>query len=171
MSTVSTQVIDAEMMSLIPYCVHNNAKKGALTGLTLPSVLPSTLTFQAPLLEEKYDIIIHNEPLNPSLVSTIVTTLNDKGIAIVPFSLYESEKGKQELALVQDFRIVVPFSWFNGHEMKSALFISHYFHPTADLLLHHADFLETLYYNADMHKACFALPNHLINTYKGLIKN
>jgi spermidine synthase len=40
------------------------------------------------------------------------------------------------------------------------------------MILHKSDLLEGLeYYNSDIHKASFILPNHLKNSLKGILKN
>ena len=98
------------------------------------------------------------------------------------------------------FTSIAPALWLNDDKMKKVLksagmffkismpykyesyckqgFISNFvmcskkYHPTADIILQRADFLENLnYYNCDIHKSSFTLPQYQISELRGFSKN
>ena len=59
-----------------------------------------------------------------------------------------------------------------NRELFTATFATKKYHPTADIILQKSDLLEGLeYYNSDIHKSSFILPNYLKESLKILIKN
>ncbi len=63
------------------------------------------------------------------------------------------------------FKIVMPYRFemymYPGCNWNFIL-ASKLYHPTADIILHRADLLDGLrYYNSDLHKASFVLPNYV----------
>jgi spermidine synthase len=75
--------------------------------------------------------------------------------------------------LASEFRIAMPYL-VNSLDEKSTtlLFGSKFFHPTADINLQRADFLDDCkYYNSDIHTASFIMPNFIKSAIKDFVKN
>jgi spermidine synthase len=72
------------------------------------------------------------------------------------------------------FLIALPYRYemylYPGCIFTSAI-ASKKYHPTADIVLQRADLLDNLkYYNSDVHKAAFALPNFVEKSLKEVLK-
>lgn len=75
--------------------------------------------------------------------------------------------------LASEFRIAMPF-FVNSLEEKSEtlLFGTKTYHPTADINLQRADFLDNCnYYNSDIHNSSFVVPNYIKNEIKDFVRN
>ena len=70
--------------------------------------------------------------------------------------------------VAKNFIIAMPYQVRN----KSFILASKKYHPTADIILQRADFLEGLsYYNCDMHLASFVKPTSIHKALLGVAKN
>lgn len=167
MYNVNPVITTSEMLFFVPFCSHSHPQSVAFLGRELGLNEKVDLS----LSESKYDIIIDTNFLDVSKLSEYRHRLNKEGICVVPLPFSTEEEIKLLLSLVSSFRIVMPYGWYNGERYDMALFLSDSIHPTADLILHRADFIEAEFYNADIHRSCFCLPNSWTKALKGLIKN
>jgi len=75
--------------------------------------------------------------------------------------------------LASEFRIAMPY-FVNSLDEKSEtlLFGSKFYHPTADINLQRADFLDKCnYYNSDIQNSSFVVPNFIKNAIKDFVRN
>ena len=75
--------------------------------------------------------------------------------------------------LASEFRIAMPYL-VNSLEEKSTtlLFGSKFYHPTADINLQRADFIEGCnYYSSDIQYSAFIMPNFIKSKIKEFVKN
>jgi len=75
--------------------------------------------------------------------------------------------------LASEFRIAMPYL-VNSLEEKSEtlLFGSKFYHPTADINLQRADFVDNCnYYNSDIQNSSFIIPNFIKSEIKDFVKN
>jgi spermidine synthase len=88
----------------------------------------------------------------------------------------EPDRIKKALISAGDFfKICMPYryeSYVNSGSLSNMILCSKRYHPTADIILQRADFLPNLkYYNSDIQKASFVLPQYNIEALKGASKN
>jgi spermidine synthase len=73
------------------------------------------------------------------------------------------------------FKICMPYRYDMAVSLginKNFIIASNKYHPTADMILNKSDFLDGMkYYNSDLHKASFVMPNYVIEYLKGIAKN
>jgi len=94
--------------------------------------------------------------------------LKDDGIVVAQGESWwiDMPLHKQIMGVIGEFfKIVMPYRFemyiYPGCNWNFILGSKHY-HPTADMILQRADLLDDLrYYNADIHKASFILPNYV----------
>ncbi|HJE02952.1 Spermidine synthase [Aliarcobacter thereius] len=115
-------------------------------------------------------VILNSQNIDFKVVSQMQRVLRDDGLVVVESSFYSKdiEKLKKDLqAFGEHFWIVMPFNF--GH--TTAIIASKKYHPTADLNLHRADFLEGMeYYSSDIHLASFVFPAKVHKELTGIAK-
>jgi spermidine synthase len=120
--------------------------------------------------EKSYDIIIVNSDMfanDKVFVGHCNRVLANDGLMVLSNDINE---------LVCDFfRICMPYRFEvsqTSKELFTATFATKKYHPTADLILHKSDLLEGCeYYNSDVHKSSFVLPNYIKSKIKSFVKN
>ncbi|WP_198305743.1 spermidine synthase [Arcobacter vandammei] len=174
----------AEMIVHIPLCTHIEAKKVLILGTVCESIKNETLRHKKEsnfefgdlsLIETKKDkeidvVILTDIKADLKGLANIYRVLKDDAIVCFTTTSFsqDSEELKKDLKLFGDkFWIVMPFSF--GH--TTCILASRKYHPTADLNLQRADFLDNLeYYSADIHNASFVFPAHIHKELTGIAK-
>ena len=86
-----------------------------------------------------------------------------------------STKGNFETlrVLASEFRIAMPYLVNDLSEKSTTLlFGSKFFHPTADINLQRADFIDNCnYYNSDIQYSSFVMPNFIKSKIKEFVRN
>ena len=117
---------------------------------------------------ETFDIIISDSVSDEvKIFAHSNRVLRNKGLISTSGNL-ESLK-----TLSAEFRIAMPYL-VNNLELQSEvlLFGSKFYHPTADINLQRADFLDNCnYYNSDIQNSSFVLPNFIKNSIKDFVRN
>ncbi|MEF3191427.1 MAG: hypothetical protein K6347_02605 [Campylobacterales bacterium] len=140
----------------------------------------STLIDQARCIDapaQSYDVIIVAE-LYGHCFDGLANYLSERGLATIKAtsSLHEPVAAREELArTAEPFWIAMPFlpatPWARAMG-EFYIFCSRHYHPTADLLLQRADFLEGVQvYTPELHVASFTLPRYLVTHFRGIAKN
>jgi spermidine synthase len=97
--------------------------------------------------------------------------LRDDGLMVVQSGDYfeKLDELRSTLKVVaEEFLIAMPFRSGDG----TSILASKKYHPTADIILQRADFLEGLnYYNSDMQLASFVKPTSVHKALLGIAKN
>lgn len=176
--------IFAEMITHIPLCTHICSSDVLVLGefnedLKLECKKhdkESKFVFETEVDFEKFEnksfdtIILNEENIDFKVVSNVFRVLKDDGLVVFTTSSYfkDSEKLKNDLELFGDkFWIVMPYSF--GH--TTCIIASRKYHPTADLNLQRADFLEDMdYYSAEIHNASFVFPALVHKSLTGIAK-
>ncbi len=193
MDKITSDRIEAELLSCIAICINDwnyGTKTILLNGinnivlveflaqfrnltiyylnsqvnLSLPNVRCYKKALDLPI--NQFDVIIDLDNKSTEAYSVL---LKQSGILIINLAHLElhieSAKNTIEQAL---FNIKMPFHINN----KYYLFLSHRFHPLADISLQKIDMIDGLmYYNAKIGEAAFALPAYLKNALKGIVRN
>lgn len=174
----------AEMMVHIPLCTHIEAKKVLIIGSVNDELKSETLKHSKEsnfefgdlsIIENKenkeIDIVILTD-IRPDLkiLANIYRVLKDDAILCFLSKSFSNSKDelKEDLKLVgEKFWIAMPFKF----EHDTAIIASRKYHPTADLNLQRADFLEDLkYYSAEIHSASFVFPASIHKELTGIAK-
>lgn len=176
--------IFAEMMINIPLCTHYEAKEVLVLGTIDDAIVneakkhsdESNITFSnLDILKQKEEksvdtIILTDIKLDFQTLSDIFRVLNSDGILTFSSSFYSKdiETLKNDLEVAGKlFWIVMPFSF--GH--TTSIIASKKYHPTADLNLNRAEFLEDMnYYSAEIHSASFVFPAKVHKELTGIAK-
>lgn len=120
---------------------------------------------------KEIDIVILTD-IRPDLkiLANIYRVLKDDAILCFLSKSFSNNKDelKEDLKLVgEKFWIAMPFKF----EHDTAIIASRKYHPTADLNLQRADFLEDLkYYSAEIHSASFVFPASIHKELTGIAK-
>ncbi|MGI0407305.1 spermidine synthase [Helicobacter himalayensis] len=123
----------------------------------------------------KYDVIISDSKLSAHKIDGLSRMLSERGILLYAnkHPMLDMEGFKEGIAQARDFfEVILPFfpsvSILND---KSYVFASRKYHPTSDMVLAKIDFIDALkYYNANVHKQVFALPNFIDSALKNVAK-
>lgn len=102
-----------------------------------------------------------------------LSMVSNEGVVILrleSWSIGVDENIKLMHAIRDSFEILMPYSSCFGSEIN-LLFASKKYHPTADMILQRADFIESNYYTPMLHKASFVLPQWLKKRLLGVAKN
>ncbi len=165
---VNSKQAEKEMLFFVPLCTHENAKECLSIGFdNIPQEaikLAANITTQANQGEkfdsESFDVVVTNDENTNK--QDIFRVLKKDGVLCMKLG---NDVKKQLTELGSFYRIVMPF-----FGMK-LVFASNKYHPTADIILDKADFLEGVeYYNADIHLASFAIYEKAKKELKGIIK-
>jgi spermidine synthase len=104
--------------------------------------------------------------------------LDDKGLLIAQGKSVsrDIDNTKATMEVVGEyFKICMPYRYDMLVSIginRNFIIASNKYHPTADMILNKSDFLDGMkYYNSDLHKASFVLPNYAIEYLKGVAKN
>ncbi len=176
--------IFAEMIVHIPLCTHIEAKNVLVIGSINDELKNETKKHSSEsnfefsdlsALETKEDksvdiIILTNMRPDLKIVSNIYRVLKNDGIVTFVSESFSknSEELKKDLKLIgEKFWIAMPFSF----DHTTAILASRKYHPTADLNLQRADFLEDMdYYSAEIHSASFVFPAKIHKELTGIAK-
>jgi len=137
-------------------------------------------------IDNSYDIVLvdSTDPIKHAkslfdneFYANVNRILKSDGISIIQAESYFMEKQTQKKILANtfdNFKIIMPYK-FEMYSYPGILwnfiFASNKYHPTADIILHKSDLLDGLqYYNSDIHKAAFALPQNIKKEYRNIIK-
>ena len=174
----------AEMTTHIPLCTHYEAKEVFVfgtVGIELKNELEkhkkeSNINFFDILELEKLEnksadvVILSDINLELKLISNIFRVLKDDGLFVAPSKSYFQNFDilKKDLTLLgNNFWIAMPYSFSHS----TMILGSKKYHPTADLNLHRADFLENMeYYSSDIHLASFVFPAKIHKELTGFSK-
>lgn len=168
--------IKNEMLVHVPLTVYPNAKNVLLLaedkGLETEISKHNAQIVKETTTEEKVLDVAILEEYNKEEFIKIYRSLKDDGILVVRSADWNSEEIKEQLKLLDLFRFVIPYRYDNYENGGSTvIFASKKYHPTADIRLHCADMLDGLeYYNGDLHKASFVMPNFIFNNTKEFLK-
>ena len=181
---MNSSKVFAEMMVNIPLCTHIEAKKVLILGTVCESIKNETLRHKKEssfefgdlsLIDSKQDkdidiVILTDIKIDFQTVSDIFRILKSDGILTFNSSFYSKdiEALKNDLELVGKlFWIAMPFNF--GH--TTSILASKKYHPTADLNLNRAEFLEDMdYYSAEIHAASFVFPAKVHKELTGIAK-
>jgi spermidine synthase len=132
--------------------------------------LDDSFDFVRDAQEKSFDLLIINSSKyseDKIFIAHCNRVLKADGILVIASNINEN--------ISSFFKICMPYRFEaskDSTELFTATFATKKYHPTADMILHKSDLLEGLeYYNSDIHKASFILPNHLKNSLKGILKN
>lgn len=125
--------------------------------------------------DKTYDIVLINKEISDkTFFAHINRVLKDDGlISTCAGSFREVEKQKEIMKVLGEFfKIVMPYRFEMFVKCDySFILASKFYHPTADIILQRADLIDGLrYYNSDIHKASFILPEYLKKEYGKLYK-
>jgi spermidine synthase len=137
--------------------------------------------------DSSYDLIIVeffsnlNDDIDISMsafFAHVKRALKDNGILVTQGKSVsmEIDSTKDTMAILgESFKIVMPYRYDMSVSLginRNIIFASNKYHPTADMILNKSDFLDGMkYYNSDLHKASFILPNYAIDYLKDVAKN
>jgi spermidine synthase len=132
--------------------------------------LSDSFDFARDCEDKKYDVIIINsgDKIDDKVfVAHLNRSLKDDGILVFAGQINE--------VIADFFRICMPYRFEVSKDTKDlfmATFATKKYHPTADMILHKSDLIEGCqYYNSDIHKASFVMPNYIKADIKGFVKN
>jgi len=137
--------------------------------LNLETKFFSTLDSIRDLESEKFDIAIFDLPIESSVVMSVhlKRVLKSDGLA--------STRGDFQTlkAISSEFRIAMPYLVNSLTKSSEVLILaSKFYHPTADINLQRADFIDGCnYYNSDIHTASFIMPNYIKREIREFVKN
>jgi spermidine synthase len=121
------------------------------------------------LESENFDVAIFDisENIDQIAISHIHRVLDSKGLLSIRGN-FETLK-----MLSNNFLIAMPYLIFSIDEKSEIqLFASKFYHPTADINLQRADFLDNCeYYNSDTHTSSFVMPNFIKSEIKDFVRN
>lgn len=138
-------------------------------------VKKDAMSFLENTQDKFYDIIIINNLslLNPLIFAQLKRVRKNNAIICARSDkfVFDYDGLKQDLEIFKDFKILLPFRIKSFFSMTNFIFASDKFHPTADLILQKADFLdEAMYYNSSTHLASFSLDKFELKTLKESIR-
>ena len=124
------------------------------------------------LKEDEFDVIIANIDIADTddvFKGRITKLLAKWGVSIFRAPTFYDENLASTLSSLPDALIVAqPHYAVSEDGIIGFIFASKKYHPTADMILTKSDFLEGLdYYNTEMHKAAFDLPNQYFKSLTG----
>ncbi len=150
-------------------------------------IIETTVDFVKKCESKIYDVVIvdamapvrtkEGEIFEESFFTEIYRILKDDGVCAAQAGSWWLEVDQNRRVLKNMgklFNIVLPYRYemylYPGCVFTSAI-ASKKYHPTADIILQRADLLDDLkYYNSDVHKAAFALPNYIEKSLKEVLK-
>jgi spermidine synthase len=146
--------------------VENELKKQKLF-LSLETTFASSESFKD-LDSESFDVAIFDGvDLDEVSVSHANRVLNSNGVV--------SASGDFETLkrFAGVFRIAMPYLTFQiDGKSEVSILSSKFYHPTADINLQRADFIDSCeYYNSDTHTSSFVMPNYIKNQIRDFVKN
>jgi len=174
----------SEMIIHTPICTHSKASNILIIGSMdeyiqkelLKHKKESSFKFIELLDLEKIDnktidiVVLTNMSLDLKSLINIDRVLKNDAILVFTSASFsqDREKLRNDLKLVgEKFWIVMPFR-FNH---TTCILASKKYHPTADLNLQRADFIEDLeYYSTDIHIASFVFPANIHKELTGIAK-
>ncbi|MBI3873900.1 MAG: spermidine synthase [Arcobacter sp.] len=170
-------IINSEMLVHIPMCSHKEPQTvlAILADEAIKNELvkyDSKVTFSDSFnIDGKFDVVIYNSDILDDIVmANVARNLEDKcGIfacKVVSFD-ENSQTMKKELSTVaRNFWIAMPYN--AGENMM--ILASKKYHPQADIILDRSDFIESNYYNTELHNASFVMPNYIQKPLTGIAK-
>jgi spermidine synthase len=117
--------------------------------------------------ENEFDVAIIEEKPSKLDFAHLKRVLSNEGVLTMVGDFETLEN------LASEFRIAMPFL-VNSLEITSEILLlgSKFYHPTADINLQRADFLDGCeYYNSDIHVASFVMPNYIKSQIREFVKN
>jgi spermidine synthase len=120
------------------------------------------------LESESFDVaIFDNADLDEVSISHINRILNSHGV-VSSSGNFETLKKFSSV-----FRIAMPYLTFEIEEKSEvSILASKFYHPTADINLQRADFIDNCeYYNSDTHTSSFVMPNYIKNQIRDFVRN
>ena len=181
---MNKEFIYNEMMVHVPVCSHKTPKNLLLISNNAEGIQKELerhigldvtvggLDAIANAEDSAYDIVLIDSTaeISRATYAHLDRIVKEDGlVSCLNASLDQEDTTKEQLnALGQYFKILMPYN----AEDKTMILASKEYHPTADVILQRSDLIDGLsYYNCDVHAACFAMPNYIRSTYKGVIKN
>lgn len=122
--------------------------------------------------EGEFDVIIANIDLSQTdeiFKGRVVKLLSKWGVSMFKApSFYESTLSATLTSLPETFIVAQPSFAVTEDGIVGFVFASKKYHPTADMILTKSDFLDNNdYYNTEIHKAAFDLPNQFFKSLTG----
>ena len=126
--------------------------------------------------DKSYDLVLVNSEIgDKTFFAHINRILKDDGLVAAAGNSPRENLAKQKeiMEVLGDFfKIVMPYRFEMFVRCDYYIILaSKFYHPTADMILQRADLIDGLnYYNSDIHKASFVLPEYLKKEYGKLYK-
>ena len=139
-------------------------------------VIDDEKEFVSDAKEKTYDIVLVNKKsVDKTFYAHISRILKDDGLVVAVGSSWQKDfSSNKEIMKVlgESFKIVMPYRFENYLNCNYNLILgSKFYHPTADIILQRADLIDDLkYYNSDIHKASFTLPEYIKKELGSLYK-
>ena len=167
-----------EMMIHIPLCTHKEASKVLVVGSVDDSFKEeilkhtATVTYSDELnVDDKFDVIIYNnDTIDDMTMANVNRSLEEfDGIFVCISERFKKDESKliEDLTTIgKSFWITMPYRF--GHTM--AILASKKYHPQADIILDRSDFIDSQYYNTELHNACFVHPTYITKALTGIAR-
>ena len=167
----------SEMMVHIPLCTHKLAKDILVVSQENSDLIneldrhkkESNYKF-VELNDLEKIVILPNTKLDIKIVGKLFDILKDDGLIAFSSKVFSRDDNRliDDLKLVgEKFWIAMPYRF--GHQ--ASIIASKKYHPTADLNLQKADFLDDLeYYSSEIHIASFVFPAKQHKDLTGIAK-
>lgn len=169
--------INSEMLVHVPMCTHKEPKK-VLVVMGDDEIKKELEKYDVEVIysdsfnsDEKFDVVIYNNNIIDDIVmANAMRNLEDKcGVfasKVISFDA-NSDAMKKDLATVaKNFWIAMPYA--SGQDMM--ILASKKYHPQADIILDRSDFVDTNYYNTELHNASFVMPTYIQKPLTGIAK-
>ena len=174
----------SEMMVHIPLCTHKLAKDILVVSQENSDLINELdrhkkesnykfieLNDLEKIENKSYDVVIlPNTKLDIKIVGKLFDILKDDGLITFSSKVFSRDDNRliDDLKLVgEKFWIAMPYRF--GHQ--ASIIASKKYHPTADLNLQRADFLDDLeYYSSEIHTASFVFPAKQHKDLTGIAK-
>ncbi|RXI26472.1 class I SAM-dependent methyltransferase [Aliarcobacter trophiarum] len=174
----------SEMMVHIPLCTHKLAKDILIVSEQNSDLINELdrhkkesiykfieLNDLEKVENKSYDVVIlPNSKLDVKIVGKLFDILKDDGLIAFASKVFSRDDNRliDDLKLVgEKFWIAMPYKF--GHQ--ASIIASKKYHPTADLNLQRADFIDNLeYYSSEIHTASFVFPAKQHRDLTGIAK-
>lgn len=175
-----------EMMVHIPLCTHKEPKNIVIISDSADALLGETARYEdvkakmipaASQLEglreeadQSADVVLIEGSGDAAVWAHINRILKNDGLVATKHPSLDEHQANVSLMTILGnyFKVIMPY---NAGE-STLLLASKEYHPTADVILQRTDLLEgQQYYNCDIHRAAFAMPNYIRKAYLGVIRN